>query len=121
MVIQNKNIYKYGIDLMQLDIGQINFPVSIGFFLRRNIKTLIALSQEIEEQRLIIVERFGKLDEDLKQYRISSEFRDMVQQELDSLGNIEQDVSIHTFKLSEFEGIELTYEQLDAIAFMIEE
>jgi hypothetical protein len=43
------------------------------------------------------------------------------QQELNDLFNLEQDLNIHVFKLDDFDGIELTYQQLSAIMFMIEE
>jgi hypothetical protein len=46
---------------------------------------------------------------------------EFVNSELNVLFNIEQDLNIHIFKLEEFDGIELTYEQLSAIMFMIEE
>jgi DNA-binding transcriptional LysR family regulator len=38
-----------------------------------------------------------------------------------SIANLEQDLNIHVFKLDDFDGIELTYQQLSAIMFMIEE
>jgi len=43
------------------------------------------------------------------------------QKELNDLFNLEQDVNLHIFKLDDFDGIELTYQQLSAIMFMIEE
>jgi hypothetical protein len=35
--------------------------------------------------------------------------------------NLEQEIDIHIFKLDDFDGIELTTQQLSAIMFMIEE
>jgi NAD(P)-dependent dehydrogenase (short-subunit alcohol dehydrogenase family) len=42
-------------------------------------------------------------------------------QKLNDLFNLEQDLSIHIFKLEGFDGIDLTYQQLSNIMFMIEE
>jgi hypothetical protein len=42
-------------------------------------------------------------------------------QELNDLFALEQELNIHVFKLDEFDNIELTYDQLSAIMFMIEE
>jgi hypothetical protein len=34
---------------------------------------------------------------------------------------LEQDINLHIFKLDDFDGVELTYQQLSNIMFMIEE
>ena len=121
MKLSNKTIYQYGTALINLQINEIRFPVAIGFFLQRNIKKILALGAEIEQLRIELAQRFGHLDVASGNFNIPVNNREIAQQELNNLLNIEQDVDIHIFKLSEFENIELTYEQLDAIAFMIEE
>lgn len=95
-------------------------PVKIGFFLNKNIAIILSAAEEIEQNRINIITLFGSEDES-SNYKIKLENIETAQQELDDLANIEQDLNIHMFKLSEFDGIELTYEQLSAIAFMIEE
>jgi hypothetical protein len=43
------------------------------------------------------------------------------EKELNDLFNLEQNLDIHIFKIDDFDGIELTYQQLSAISFMIED
>ena len=54
-------------------------------------------------------------------YIIPEEHMPIAQQELNDLFALEQDLNIHVFKLSDFDGIELTYQQMSAIMFMVEE
>jgi hypothetical protein len=46
---------------------------------------------------------------------------DIVSRELNDLFNLEQDLNIHIFKLDDFDEIELEFQQLSPIMFMIEE
>ena len=41
--------------------------------------------------------------------------------EINDLFNLTQEVNLHIFKLDDFEGLELTFDQMKAIMFMIEE
>jgi predicted RNA-binding protein with RPS1 domain len=43
------------------------------------------------------------------------------QRELNELLELTQDVPIHIFKLDDFNNIELSYKQMNALMFMIEE
>ena len=43
------------------------------------------------------------------------------QKELSDLFSLKQDLNIHVFKLNDFDNIDLTYDQLANIMFMIEE
>jgi hypothetical protein len=82
---------------------------------------LAAAGQEIESARLNIAQSFGELDEDRRQYIVPPEKMPEAQKEINDLFNLEQDLNIHIFKLDDFDGIELTYQQLSSIMFMIEE
>lgn len=96
-------------------------PVKVGFFLHKNIRLIKEAVLDIEQAKIQIGETYGTLKDDGSAYTIQTEYLKQAEQELYDLLNLEQDLNLHTFKLSEFEDIELTYEQLDAIAFMIEE
>ena len=99
----------------------IKMPVRINFFLQKNIQMIAAAGQEIEAARMNIAQQFGTLNEDGTQYMVPQENMNVVNQELNDLFNLEQDLNIHIFKLDDFDGIELTYDQMSAIMFMIEE
>ena len=68
-----------------------------------------------------IAREFGELNEDGTQFIVPPAKMPEAQKEINDLFNLEQDLNIHIFKLDDFDGIELTYQQLSAIMFMIEE
>ena len=120
MTITNNQIYTYATNLAQFNIEQ-KLPVKINFFLQRNIQTIQKLAEEINVARMEIAQQFGEPNEDGTGFIIPPHNIAAAQQELNDLFALEQDVNIHMFKLDDFDGIELTMEQLSAIMFMIEE
>lgn len=122
MKLNNNQIYSYATQLNNIFSNcDIKMPVRINFFLQKNIQTIAAAGQEIEQARINIAKEFGTLNEEGTSYNVPAENMAAVNKELNDLFNIEQDLNIHIFKLDEFDGIELTYQQLQAIMFMIEE
>ena len=121
MKLTNNEIYLYTEKLSVLNINDIKMPVRINFFLQKNIQIIAAAGQEIEEARMNIAREFGELNAEGTQFIVPPAKMPEVQKELNDLFNIEQELNIHIFKLDEFDGIELTYQQLSAIMFMIEE
>ena len=121
MKLTNNQIYSYASKLSNLDMSSIRMPVRINFFLQKNIQIIENAIQEIEQARIHIAQTFGTLNEDGTSYTVSPENMVEVNQELNDLSNLEQDLNIHIFKLDDFDGIELTYNQMSAIMFMIEE
>ena len=119
MKLTNNQIYSYAEQLSALNVSNIKMPVRIGFFLQKNIQTIISASQEIEWARMNIAREFGELSEDGTQFIVPPAKMPEAQKELNDLFNLEQDLNIHIFKLKDFDGIELTYQQLSSIIFMI--
>lgn len=119
MKLNNQKIYKYATDLVAFNIEE-KLPVRINFFLQKNIQQIISMGQEIDSAKLAIGEQYGTLNE-TGGYSIPPANLETANQELNDLMNLEQDVNIHIFKLDDFDGIELTTQQLSAIMFMIEE
>lgn len=105
----------------QKNIANIQLPVKINFFLRKNINLILKMGQEIEDARINIAKQYGILDKDQSFYSIPEDKEELVNQELNDLFNLEQKVEIHKFKLCDFENINLSFEQVSAIAFMIDE
>ena len=121
MKLTNQLIYSNASILAAFDLKDIKLPVRISFFLQKNIQKIINLAQEIEAARLNIAQSFGELNKDCTSYSVPADRVTEAQKELNDLFNLEQDVNLHIFKLDDFDGIELTYQQLSAIMFMIEE
>lgn len=122
MILRNKIIYDQAIELIQaFSNADIIMPVKINFFLQKNIQIISIAAQEIDAMRLNIAKQFGTYNELNNSYIVAAENMDKVQQELNDLLNIEQDLNIHVFKLDDFDNVQLSYQQLSAIMFMIEE
>lgn len=119
MQLINKQIYQYATNLVAFNI-EGKLPVRINFFLQKNIQKIIELGQEIDTAKLEIGEQYGTPNED-GGYSIPPDNLEAVNQELNDLMNLKQEIDIHIFKLDDFDGIELTTQQLSAIMFMIEE
>jgi hypothetical protein len=96
-------------------------PVRINFYLQKNIQLIQQAATEIEQARLNIGAHFGSLNDEGTGYDVPAQNIGKANQELNDLFNLEQDIPIHIFKLSDFDGIELTYQQMSAIMFMVEE
>ena len=120
MKLTNQEITIYAQDLSTFSID-IKLPVRINFFLQKNIQTIITAFQEIETAKLGIGKEYGQLEDNGASYRIPPENMEIVQSELNDLFSLEQELPIHIFKLDDFDGIELTYQQMSAIMFMVEE
>lgn len=121
MVLTNQKIYEYANSLGVFNGFNPKLPVKISFFMQKNIKLITEAANEINEARLSIARTYGIYSEENDSYIIPPDVIPTAQAELNDLFNIEQDLNIHIFKLDEFENIELTYQQLSAIMFMIEE
>ena len=120
MKLTNQQIYDAATKLASFYIDG-KLPVRINFFLQKNIQTLAAAGKEIEDARIKIAQDYGELNEEGTSFIVPPENMAVAQQELNDLFNLEQDINIHIFKLSDFNNIELTYQQLASIMFMIEE
>lgn len=121
MLIKNNIIYGIGKKLQVFTNCNIKMPVKINFYLQKNIRLIESAIEEIDAARLSIGLQFGVPNIDGSGYDIPQENIAEANRELNDLFNLEQDLNIHIFKLSDFDGIELTYQQMSAIMFMVEE
>lgn len=124
MLMTNEDIYTYARRIDEQfnnTVNDLKLPVRINFYLQKNIKAVMGPAQEIEEARLNIAKEYGEPDEDKQSYRIPPEKFDIVNKELDDLLALQQEIQIYPLKLSDFDGIDLTYAQVDALSFMIQE
>lgn len=121
MKLTNYKIYEHAEGFKTFSDCNVKLPVRINFFLQKNINIITTAAQEIEQARLSIAQQFGELNEEHNGYIVPTDRIPLVNQEISELFALEQDLPIHTFKLSDFDNIELTYQQMAAIMFMIEE
>ena len=121
MKYNNQLIYEYNKNLFIFNDCNIKMPVRINFYLQKNIQLIRQAAEEIEMARLNIAASFGTPNEEGTGYNIAPDKIAEVNKELNDLFNLEQELNLHIFKLSDFDNIELTFQELSAIMFMIEE
>ena len=122
MLMKNSEIYNYAQALIEAfrDNNQ-RLPVKINFYLQKNKKTLLDLSQDIEQSRMEIAQNYGILNEEGTAYTIPDENISIVNTEIQDLFNIEQDVPIYKVSIDSFsDDLTLTTAQMEAIMFMID-
>ena len=121
MKLSNQLIYEYAKELQIFNNCDIKIPVKINFFLQKNIRLIQNTAREIESIKMSIAAEYGEVNEERTGYNIPVENTEIVNKELNDLFAIEQELDIHIFKLDIFDNLELTYQQMSAIMFMIEE
>ena len=121
MKLKNNQIYEYSQRLVIFANNNSRMPVRINFYLQKNIQTITQAAEEIEHTRLELAAQYGVINEAQTGYDIPNENIPIINKELNDLFSLEQEINIHIFKLADFDGIELTYQELSAIMFMIEE
>lgn len=122
MKMKNSEIYNYAQALVEAfrDNNQ-RLPVKINFYLQKNKKTLLGLSQDIEQSRMEIAQNYGILNEEGTAYNIPEENVNIVNTEIQDLLNIEQEVPIYQVSIDSFsDDLTLTTAQMEAILFMID-
>ena len=119
--MKNQLIYEYASKLFVFNNCNIKMPVRINFYLQKNIQLTQQEAEEIDRARLNIGAQFGVPNANGTGYDIPTENIAEANKELNDLFALKQDLNIHMFKLSDFDGIELTYQQMSAIMFMVEE
>lgn len=122
IVLTNKQIYNYATELMNnFSDKDLKLPVKINFYLQKNQLELLTLAQDIEQQRMDIIQEYGVLDEETQNYIIPNDEINIVTKKINELFGLTQDVKIYKVKLEDFGDIDFTPNQMKALLFMIEE
>ena len=119
--MKNQSIYEYAQKLAIFNDSNLKLPVRINFYLQKNIQLIQQAAQDIEQARFNIGAQYGTLNSEGTGYDIPSDNINIVNNELNDLFDLEQELNIHMFKIDDFGDIDLTYQQMSAILFMIEE
>ena len=123
MILTNNEIYNYATGLIA-EFGpdcNIKLPVKINFFLQKNIKLLTEMAQDIDNSRMEIARQYGVLNENGTSYIVPDNKMEEACRELNELFALTQEVNIRTFNIDDFNNIELSYKQMNALMFMIED
>lgn len=120
-IFTNKEIWEDAQILSNIITSELPkvLPIRISFVIQSNLKKLTDLYEVINNSRLDIGKKYGKISEDGTSYQVPPEKMELAQIELDQLMEIQQPVEIMMVNLSDLEGCDLTLEQVGAILFMI--
>lgn len=122
IVLTNKQIYDYATGLINnFSNNDLKLPVKINFYLQKNQLELLPLAQNIEQQRMDIIQEYGVLNEETQNYIIPTDEINIVTKKINELFDLTQDVKIYKVKLEDFGDIDFTPNQMKALLFMIEE
>lgn len=122
ITLTNNEIYNYGNALIEhFSNGDIKLPIKISFYLQKNKVELITLAEEIERQRIGILEEYGTLNTETNQFNVPKDKIPEVSKKINDLLDLTQEVKIYKVNLEDFGDIELTSNQTSALLFMINE
>ena len=122
MKMTNMHIYDIANALAeQFQDKEIKLPVKVNFYLQKNKNVLISLGQELEKERINIIQKYADLDTETEQYVVSEDKTADAIKELNELFALEQEVPVYTVSIDALEGIDFTAGQMEALLFMIED
>lgn len=122
ITLTNNEIYNYGNALIEhFSNNDIKLPIKISFYLQKNKVELITLAEEIERQRISILEEYGTLNTETNQFNVPKDKIPEVSKKINDLLDLTQEVKIYKVNLEDFGDIELTSNQTSALLFMINE
>ena len=122
ITLTNNEIYKYATFLQEnFSNNEIKFPIKVNFYLQKNLNTLIGLAQEIEKQRIEIIQEYGVKNKETQKIEVPAEKTQEATEKMNELFDLTQEVQIYKVKLDAFGDISLTPGQMQALLFMIDE
>lgn len=122
ITLTNNEIYNYATSLQEnFSNNEIKFPIKVNFYLQKNLNTLMELAQEIEQQRIEIIQEYGVKNEETQKIEVPAEKTQEATEKMNELFNLTQEVQIYKVNLDAFGDISLTPGQMQALLFMIDE
>lgn len=110
------------------EIARKELPVRVSYALSKNISKVAKELEIYNEERQKLIEKYCTKDENGKsiidknnQLKIQDKFLEDWNNDIKELQAIEIEIDIHTFKLDELHGYNMTATELMAIDYMIEE
>lgn len=123
MKLQNELIYNYTEKLYQEIISnqELKFPAKINYSIQKNFKLLMSIYQEIAEEKEKICKEYSTNFKSGVYAFEDTEKREKAMEELTGLMSIEQELNLIILQLEDLGNLDLTFSQMDALMFMIEE
>lgn len=121
-LMTNNDIYKLALGLTNANFenSDIYIPAAVNFAIQKNKMALMEIAEEVEKNRIAIIQHYGEVEVD-GSYTISPEKIEAANNELKQLLDIEQEIKLYQFEIDMLGNVQLTYAQMEAIMFMIED
>lgn len=114
------NVYEKLIKTTQMN--QTRFPAKVSFAIVRNLKLLEPIYNDIIEARLKIAQEYGEeIPDEPGSYKAKDGMFDIMQDELNSLAEVENDIKFYTITLDDIQNNSLSLADMEGLYFMIEE
>ena len=91
-------------------------PVKVHFYLQKNMEKIVSMAQELEKQRMAIIEKYNITSESKQE----SEALEQANKDIEELFSLEQEVKVYMLPLEWLEEVELNSKQVQAFSFMLE-
>ncbi len=91
-------------------------PVKVHFYLQKNMEKIVSMAQELEKQRMAIIEKYNITSETKQE----SEALEQANKDIEELFSLEQEVKVYMLPLEWLEEVELNSKQVQAFSFMLE-
>ena len=123
MKLTNAEIYQMAVSLQTyFNDGATMLPIKVNFYIQKNKTALYNLAKEIEEARMAILNKYGKLNSETNEYEFDEANSQLASTELQDLYNLEQDVIIYMVDIDNFgDDLQLTQRQMETLMFMVNE
>lgn len=120
--LTNGEIYSMAIELNNsfAETEDLYFPAAVNYCIQKNKNTLLSLAEKIEEGRVGIVKHYGVIDDE-GNFKIAEENIEKANAELADLLNVEEEIKIITINIESLGDMNLSYQQMQSIMFMIED
>lgn len=120
IMLTNQEIFNYSENLEKAFCEDTRyFPARINFYIQKNAHSLKSAYEEIEETRNNIILNYGQYDAETSYCTVPQEKIDIVNKEIASLMSLKQETSLYTLPLSWLDDLDLSFNQMDALMFMI--
>ena len=120
--MSNAQIYALSNMLSSVFANETRYlPAKVSYFIHKNKIKIFEQAEFIEQARMNIIKHYGNVSADGTRYDIADGNIVEANKELSELLAIQQDIDISMINLSDILNLDFTLEQMQALAFMIEE
>lgn len=104
------------------------FPVRVSFAITKNKNKINQELKPFFEERQKLIDKYVQKDEkgnvqmdSKKKFIFKSDCKELWDKEINTLFGIKNNIEIHTIKINQLDGLNMTVDEMETLDFMIEE